>query len=146
MNRSQEAMVFIRGLKTIEEIRAFYAGYEMGGGLREVSEALEAPVVQAKPQEIRPQRLNRNRGAQASVYRMLSTGPASLDALCRALPSYTRDTIRQALTRMLNGEEVSMALDRPGGIEVATLTPTGKIRAAWFVAHPDAKLYGGLPI
>lgn len=145
MNLSQEAVVFLRGLKTIEEVQAFFVGYEMGGGLR-TPETPTAPVIQAKPQEIRPQQFNRNRGAQASVYRMLSTGPASLDALCRALPSYTRDTIRQALSRMVNGKEASMALDRPGGIEVATLTHVGKVRATWFVAHPDAKLYGGGPL
>lgn len=138
MKFTDAAIAVLRNLKTIDEVQVFLRAYQMGWEANFESKP-EPEVVQEVP-PLKPRRTSHNRGAQASVYRMLSTGPASLDALCRALPSYPREVIRHSLGRMIAVKDASEALDRPGGIDVVSLTPAGKVKASWFVSHPEARL------
>lgn len=139
MYLSRKALERLKGYESLAEVRAYLDGLEAQDRVEEpkpVASMVEVPPMVPK----KPSMLNRNRGAQADVYRMLFTGPAGLDAVCKALPGYTRDTLRQAIGRMLDAKEITVAATRPGEPEVATLTPQGRERAAWFVAHPYAKL------
>lgn len=139
MYLSRKALEKLKGYESLAEVRAYLDGLEAQDKVEEpkpVASGVEVPPVVPK----KPSMLNRNRGAQADVYRMLFTGPAGLDAVCKALPGYTRGTLRQALGRMLDLKDITVAAMRPGEPEVATLTPQGRDRAAWFVAHPYAKV------